>query len=335
MSNDQFAAFMSGGMVFLVASALAIAWILWRERDARIDMTRSALEGVGHEYRINVQRIITELSMVAHNELPGPSALLPISHPQLDGVNANLIETNRKALAVINASYLELSARKELVRQAIINESDIQQDLTDAIYASIDAITTLYLWEEHKGLSPHEARSTRSWYVRDWMKEHNFQNDAFPDLHLRDQVVERLRTYGMPLTPKPLTHTAHEYYSMRYDRYADPRSPFGRRKMDEDGNIIRKDKKKRLKLPTRKEVEASGGNGAASPAPAAVQTPEPSSRDSNPGRVSRLKERLTSIRNKEDKAEREQKESGGRFSAVTGLINKVRNRGDSAPPPSE
>lgn len=334
MSNDQFAAFMSGGIILLVAAALAIAWILWRERDARIDMTRSALEGVGHEFRINVQRIITELSMVAHNELPGPSALLPISHPQLDGVNANLVETNRKALAVINATYLELTARKELVREAIIKDTNIASELTDAIYASIDAITTLYLWEEHKGVSPHEARSTRSWSVRDWMKEHSFQNDAFPDLHLRDQVVERLRSYGMPLTPKPLTHTAHEYYSMRYDRYADPRSPFGRRKTDDDGNVIRKEKNKRLKLPTRKDVESSG-NGAAAPVTSEPQASAESDDDANTGRMAKLKDRLASIRNREEKADREPKESGGRFSAVTGLINKVRNRGDSAPPPSE
>ena len=164
MSNDQFAAFMTGGMVILVAAALAIAWILWRERDARVDSQRAALDGVGHEYRINVQRFINELSMAARGELPGPSALLPVSHPQMDGVNASLIETNRKALAVINASYLELSSRKELIRDAMLGGQDIQPEVTDAIYASIDALTTLYLWEEHKGASPHEARSTRSWY---------------------------------------------------------------------------------------------------------------------------------------------------------------------------
>ena len=330
MSNDQFAAFMSGGMVILVASALAIAWILWRERDARMDMTRAALEGVGHEYRINVQRIITELSMVARGELPGPSALLPISHPQMDGVNAGLIETNRKALAVINASYLELSARKELIREGILNSSDIDNDVADAMDASIDAIATLYMWEEHKGVSPHEARSTRSWYVRDWMKEHGFQNDAFPGQHLRDQVVERLRTYGMPLTPKPLTHTASEYYAMQYDRYADPRSPFGRRKHDEDGNVVRKEKKKRLRLPTRKKVE--GGSAAeAGNAVAAAADGQEKTTATGTSRVGRLKERLASLRSKEDKPE---KESGGRFS-VGGLINKVRNRGESAPPPNE
>ena len=316
MSNDQFAAFMTGGMTLLVAAALAIAWILWRERDSRIDATRAALEGVAHEYRINVQRMITELAMAARGELPGPSALLPISHPQMDGVNAGLIETNRKALAVINASYLELSSRKELLRRAIIDGSDMQQDMSDAMDATIDALATLYMWEEHKGVSPHEARSTRSWYVRDWMKDHNFQNDAFPGLHLRDQVVERLRTYGMPLTPRPLTHTAHEYYSMQYDRYADPRSPFGKRKMDEDGKIIRK--LPRVKLPKRKADASQAGTPSA---PAPKDSAQSSERAS---RLSKLKERLGS------KGETSA-DTKGRFS-LGGLIDKVRGR-DSAPPP--
>jgi len=327
---------MSGGMVILVAASLAIAWILWRERDARMDMTRSALDGIGHEYRINVQRMITELAMISRNELPGPSALLPVSHPQMDGVNAALIDTNRKALAVINASYLELSARKELLRAGIIEGSDIEQDVSDTMDASIDALATLYMWEEHGGVSPHEARSTRSWYVRDWMKEHNFQNDAFPGLHLRDQVVERLRIYGMPLTPKPLTHTAHEYYSMQYDRYADPRSPFGRRKLDADGNVVRKPKKGRPRLLTRKETEEN--MAAAQPGETVAETAGPitTQEDARASRISKLKDRLSSIRTRDDKpAGVDGGESKGRFSAVTGLIDKVRNRGSSAPPPGE
>lgn len=318
MSNDQFLAFITGGQTILVAAALAIAWLLWRERDARLDATASAIEGVGHEYRINVQRMITELAMVARGELPGASALLPISHPQMDGVNAGLLQTNRKALAVINSSYLELSARKELLRQAIINGSDISQDMSDAMDATIDALATLYMWEEHKGVSPHEAHSTRSWYVRDWMKEHSFQNDAFPSMHLRDQVVERLRRYGMPLTPRPLTHTAHEYYSMQYDRYADPRSPFGRRKTDEDGNVIRK--VGGVKLPFGKSANGSEPEEVSADPPA----PEQAERAS---RISKLKERFRSKRDTDS-------ESGGRFS-LGGLIDKVRGRGDSAPPPGE
>jgi len=313
MPNDQFAAFMTGGMAILVASSLAIAWILWRERDSRIDSTRAALDGIGHEYRINVQRFITELAMASRGELPGPSALLPISHPQMNGVNASLIETNRKALAVINASYLELSSRKELLREGLLSNSDISQDMSDAMDASIDAMATLYMWEEHKGVSPHEARSTRSWHVRDWMKEHGFQNDAFPGLHLRDQVVERLRMYGMPLTPKPLTHTAHEFYSMQYDRHADPRSPFGRRKTDEDGNVIRKERKLRVPSLKRSAQDADRENMSGEPSPETVRQ----------NRLSRLKLSRQGDSNSG--------ENSGRFS-VGGLVDKMRRRGDSERP---
>jgi hypothetical protein len=75
-----------------------------------------------------------------------------------------------------------------------------------------------------------EIGRVRSWDVRDWMKGHGFQAEAFPNMHLRDEVVERLRMYGLELTPKPLTHTAWEYYNMQYDRHADRRAPMGRRR---------------------------------------------------------------------------------------------------------
>ena len=48
----------------------------------------------------------------------------------------------------------------------------------------------------------------RSWDVRKWMKAHGFRGDAYPGMHIRDEVVERLRQYGLNLTPKPLTMTA-------------------------------------------------------------------------------------------------------------------------------
>ena len=116
------------------------------------------------------------------------------------------------------------------LKDAILRQTDEADALSEAVDAVIDGIAALYLWEEHKGASPSEAESTRSWHVRDWMKAHKFQVDAFPGLHLRDAVVERLRLWGMTLTPKPLTHTAYEYYAMQYDRKADPRAPFWKRR---------------------------------------------------------------------------------------------------------
>ena len=106
-----------------------------------------------------------------------------------------------------------------------------ETELDDAMDAAINGIAALYIWEVHKGALPAEIGRVRSWSVRDWMKEKNFRAEAFPGMHLRDEVVERLRLYGLELTPRPLTHTAWEYYSMQYDRHADEHGPLGRRKM--------------------------------------------------------------------------------------------------------
>ena len=102
--------------------------------------------------------------------------------------------------------------------------------LDDAMDAAINGVAALYFWEVHKGALPEEIGRVRSWDVRDWMKEHGFKAEAFPGMHLRDEVVERLRMYGLQLTPKPLTHTAWEYYNMHYDRHADENGPLGRRR---------------------------------------------------------------------------------------------------------
>lgn len=179
---------------------------------------------------MNLERMVTELSALANGKARSASSILPIAHPQLDGVNANLVKADRTALALMGAAYQALASAKLELREALTHGSDTKDALTEGIDAVIDGFATLYLWEEHRGVPPSDARSTRSWHVRDWMKAHSFPVSAFPDMHLRDEVVERLRTRGMTLTPRPLTHTAHEYYSMQYDRMADPNAPFGRRK---------------------------------------------------------------------------------------------------------
>ena len=180
--------------------------------------------------RINLQRMVNEVAQIVDTQEAGPDVLLPVQHPQLDGVNASLIKTNRNAIAVIGATYQELEARKMALRAALAQKRDLGATLDDAMDATINGIATLYMWEEHAGVRPSEAGTVRSWHVRDWMKKHGFAASSFPGMHLRDEVVERLRQYGLHLTPRPLTHTAHEYYSMRYDRKADPRAPFWKRK---------------------------------------------------------------------------------------------------------
>ena len=232
MSETSFYSFLSGGLGLLVAVALLIAWQLWRAREEQREIAREALKGVGHEMRLNLQRMVSEIAQICVTEEAGPDALLPIRHPQLDAVNAALIPANRDAIATLSSTYQELEARKMALRASLAQRVDPSESLDFAMDAAINGIAMLYLWEKHAGARPSETHTVRSWAVRDWMKGHNFVVDAFPGLHLRDEVVERLRSYGMPLTPKPLTHTAHEYYSMHYDRMADPRSPFGRRRQN-------------------------------------------------------------------------------------------------------
>ena len=234
MSESQFYTFITGGFSLMIAVALLVAWHLWRMREEHKSGIVSALDGVSHELRINLQRFVAELSQVHAVQDAGPDVLLPVRHPQLDGVNASMIRANRNALAVIGNTYQELEARKMALRAALAQRHDPVNALDDAMDATINGIATLYMWEVHGGARPSEVGRVRSWDVRDWMKGHNFSQRALPDMYLRDEVVERLRAYGLHLTPRPLTHTAAEYYAMQYDRKADVHGPFGRRKTPEE-----------------------------------------------------------------------------------------------------
>ncbi len=228
MSEAQFYTFLTGGLGLLTALMTLVAWHLWRMREDTRAGRLSALEGVSHEMRINLQRMASELSQVAANPAAGPDVLLPIRHPQLDGVNRALINANRNGIAVIGVTYQELEARKLSLRAQLAQGNAPGNVLDDAMDAAINGIAALYFWEVHNGALPAEIGRVRSWDVRDWMKTHGFKADAFPGMHLRDEVVERLRMYGLELTPKPLTHTAWEYYNMTYDRHAHRQGPLRR-----------------------------------------------------------------------------------------------------------
>jgi len=230
MSEAQFYTFLTGGLSLAIALLILVAWNLWRMREEASAGRASALAGVAHELRINLHRMISELSQVAHHPGVGPDVLLPIRSPQLDGVNRSLINTNRNGIAVLGSTYQEMEARKLGLRAILAQGRAPETELDDAMDAAINGIAALYIWEVHKGALPAEIGRVRSWSVRDWMKTKNFRADAFPGMHLRDEVVERLRLYGLELTPRPLTHTAWEYYSMQYDRHSDARGPLGRRR---------------------------------------------------------------------------------------------------------
>lgn len=230
MSDPSFQTFLVGGLLALIGGVVFVGWSLWRYVDRARAMEALSLEGVGHEMRIAVQRMLAELGAVAAGETRNPSDLLPISHPQIDAVLARPGEADRRALTVLRAAYDDLDARKNELRGKLKQGEDSAATISASASAATDAIAILYLWEEHAGQSPVAAPSTRSWHVRDWMKSHGFQARIIPGLHLRDEVVERLRAFGMVLTPKPLTYTASQYYAKLYDRKADPNAPFWKRK---------------------------------------------------------------------------------------------------------
>lgn len=231
MTDAAFQTFASGGLLLLVVAAIAVAWLLWIERDAREDAELAALDGVTHELKLNLQRMIGEVAALAQGADYAPGSLMDVRHPQLDAVMAQLVHCDRRALTVMSACYQELQARKLHLRNAL-EKGAPSDDLRDAaLEASIDGVATLYVWDAHDGCRPQDARSTRSWDVRKWMKENGFGGEVVPGTHLRDEVVGRLRSYGMVLTPKPLTHTAYQYWSMRYDRSKDPRGVFGARRI--------------------------------------------------------------------------------------------------------
>jgi len=230
MSDATFETFLVSGLLVLIAAVAYLAWAAWRWVDRERDMEKLALTGIGHELRYNLRRMMNELAGVAQGTVTHDIELVPVVHPQLDAILSRPNEANRFGLTVIRGQYNELSAHKNSLKAAMASQTDLSVPASIAADAVIESLATLYLWEEHKGRSPQAARSTRSWDVRDWMKANMFHADALPGVHLRDQVVERLRKNGMTLTPKPLTYTASEYFAKRYDRKADPNAPFWKRK---------------------------------------------------------------------------------------------------------
>lgn len=230
MTNATFETFLVSGLLILIIGIAYLAWSAWRWVDRERDMEKRSLDGVRHEMRLNLKRMLTELAGVADGSLRSEIDIIPVVHPQLDALLTRPNEADRRGLTIIRGNYNELSAHKQSLRSALASASEVTAPANIAVEALIGSIATLYLWEEHKGCPPDSAGSTRSWDVRDWMKATPFHANALPGLHLRDQVVERLRSEGMELTPKPLSHSASEYFAMQYDRKADPNAPFWKRK---------------------------------------------------------------------------------------------------------
>jgi len=97
MSESSFQTFMTGGMLLLVTALLAVAWLLWRLRDDREDAEHAALEGVTHELKMNLQRMLGELMALSGGAKYTAGSLMDVRHPQLDAVNSALVHCDRRA----------------------------------------------------------------------------------------------------------------------------------------------------------------------------------------------------------------------------------------------
>jgi hypothetical protein len=226
MSDATFQTFLVGGLLVLIGAVTFLAWSVWRWVDRAKDMEQQAISGIGYEFMFNTKRMISELAALQY----GNAAFLPVSHPQLEALLTRPNGMDRRAVTHIRGLYDDLNASKMAVRAKLAQNQEVEAVYRAACRTVVTAIARLYLWEQHKGRPPEEAHKTRSWHVRDWMKTNDFAADLLPGLHLRDAVVEELRGSGMVLTPKPLDHTASEYYAKLYNRKTDPRAPMWRRK---------------------------------------------------------------------------------------------------------
>ena len=232
MSDAAFQSFVVVGLLCLIGAIVFMAFQAWRWLDLQKDQEQQSLAGIGYELRLNLQRMIDDVDAVARGAVEHTSSLRPVSHPQLDAFLGKPGRTDRQTLSVIRMLYDDLLAHKLSIHEALAQGVDATGPVKSAVDSILTGLSTLYLWEAHKGKPPCDAPSTRSWTVRDWMKAHNFEMRGLPYLHLRDAVIERLRRDGMTLTPRPLTCTASEYYAKRYDRKADPNAPFWKRKQE-------------------------------------------------------------------------------------------------------
>lgn len=233
MSDASFQSFIVIGLLCLIGAIVFLAFQVWRWRDLTKDSETQSLAGIGHELRHTLNRTMYEISLLRAGNFEPITDMMPVSHPQMDALLSRATRADRRTMSYIRGLYDELEAQKTGVRTALARGIDTGAVIDQLSQSVVNGLAMLYLWEKHAGRPPAEAHATRSWYVRDWLKAEGHDASVLPGRHLRDEVVECLRGGGMKLTPKPLSHTAHEYYAKRYDRKADPNAPFWKRKLSE------------------------------------------------------------------------------------------------------
>ncbi|WP_018146482.1 hypothetical protein [Henriciella marina] len=201
-----------GGVGLLILAALVIGFVLWRVRSGRKPVNGTAFKLVGDEFRFMLHQAIGEVRDLEKGWIQQPDGLATIKHPQFNGLSRDAEYAKQRPLDGLHAAYQNMEASKEEVRAALSGNGDRSAAVDGYKQSTIGAIAALYLWEKQDGRSPENTPTTRSAFVRDWMKENDISQALIPGIALRDEVVEYLRQAGMTLTPKPMAMTAYEYY---------------------------------------------------------------------------------------------------------------------------
>lgn len=195
-----------GGIAAIVV--LMIIWFVWKNMRASGRALKMALDGVGHEFRFNLQRVLAELRDLSANGDVSDDLAMPLARPQLESLRTQPAVKDKRALERLDTMYQALEASRSSVRQ-----QGQSGEAVDAYKRSaVEAVAILYLWEQHKGGLPEKAPSTSSSAVRDWMKSLGFTQTLIPGMALRDEVIRQLRGMRMPLKPGDLRMTAQDYY---------------------------------------------------------------------------------------------------------------------------
>ncbi|RIJ25796.1 hypothetical protein D1224_01350 [Henriciella barbarensis] len=194
-----------GGIAAIIL--LMIVWFVWKNSRANGQALKLALDGVGHEFRFNLQRVLSELRELNTNGDVREDLAVQLARPQLASLLTQPAIKDRRSLERLDATYQTLEAGRSAVRQG-------QTDDTIGAYRrrAVEALAILYLWEHNKGGLPEKAPSTSRSAVRNWVKSLGFTKALIPGMALRDEVFKDVRRLRTPLRPSEPGMTAEAYY---------------------------------------------------------------------------------------------------------------------------
>ena len=208
MREDYLETFLVGGLGLLVVTTLMIAWLLWQERRARKMSIGVALAGVGYEFVHNLHQVLVEIARLKAGVPGSVQGLVPLAHPQLDGVIAHPMATDKRALSGVHSAYRSLEVYRMRIRERAAHGRNATGAIDELTDSAVHAIATAYLWDRHGGRLPRKARSPRASAVHRWLTSHGFAREAVEGRDLHDAVIRALQDGGTALKPRPISMPA-------------------------------------------------------------------------------------------------------------------------------